>query len=124
MAYKIKIDPADRYFALWIKERDNWTCQRCGKKYERGSQGLHNSHFQGRRKENSRFMPENCDALDFGCHAYFTANPAEHTSWQVARKGQDMVDRIVLASNLYRKKDRQAELLYWKAKLKEDFGVG
>lgn len=124
MGYKIKSDRADKYFSLYIRTRDNWTCQRCGKAYPEGSQGLHCSHFQGRRKENTRFDPNNCDALDFGCHAYFTANPGEHYAWQVSRKGQDGVDKLILASNLYVKKDRALQEIYWKAQLKADFGVG
>ena len=43
---KIKIDPADKYFSLYIRERDNNKCRKCG-----GTSGLQCSHFQGRRKE-------------------------------------------------------------------------
>lgn len=120
---KTKIDPADRYFALWIKHRDGFTCQRCEKTYPEGYQYLQNSHFKGRRKESTRFEPLNCDALCAGCHQYFTSQPDEHYKWQVEHKGQDVVDKIILLSNTTKKKDRLAEKLYWKQRLKEDFDI-
>ena len=71
----------------------------------------------GRRKENTRYEPLNAVALDYGCHQYFTSHPAEHYAWQVKRLGQETVDKITLMSNLYKKKDRALEALYWKAEL-------
>lgn len=73
----------------------------------------------GRGKENTRFDPENADALCYGCHRYFTAQPAEHYIWQVNRKGQNTVDAIVLRSNQYKKKDRKMEKLIWEQALKD-----
>lgn len=110
----MKIDNADKYFSLYIRTRDDWTCKRCGGRYEPPTRSLHCSHFVGRSKENTRYMEENCDALCWGCHRYFTSHPAEHYDWQVEQKGQATVDKIRLASSFYKKKDRVAEALYWK----------
>ncbi len=69
---KIKIRPNDTIFSNYIRERDNWTCQRCGKQYDKSStsdrQGLHCSHYWGRGHEGTRFDPDNCIALCYGCH--------------------------------------------------------
>lgn len=123
---KISLDGADLVFSKWIRLRDR-RCLRCGSAVRFNPKGLpvshQNSHFQGRGKEATRFDPDNCCTLDGGCHSYFTANPAEHYLWQVERLGQKTVDSIVLASNMYHKKDRRAELLYWKQRLKEDYGL-
>lgn len=116
---KIKIDPADRAFSNYIRTRDNWTCQRCGKQYTPPTSALHCSHFQGRGKEATRFEPDNCDALCYGCHRYFTAQPGEHYQWQVKRKGQATVDRLILQSNTYKKKARKDEALIWKLALED-----
>ena len=116
---KLKIDKADTAFSKYVRTRDNWTCQRCSKQFEPPTSGLHCSHFQGRAKEGTRFEPLNCDALCYGCHMYFTANPAEHYQWQVNRKGQQMVDLLVLQSNTYKKKDRVLEAMIWKQALKD-----
>lgn len=120
---KVKIDVADKYFSLWVRYRDNWTCQRCGHKYEPPTSALHCSHFKGRGKENTRFDPDNVDALCYGCHRYFTAQPDEHYHWQVERKGQELVDEILLRSNAYKKKDRKAEAQIWKTRLEDEFNV-
>jgi hypothetical protein len=120
---RIRIDPADKAFSLWVRTRDKWTCQRCGKRYEPPTQALHCSHFQGRGKEATRFDPANADAMCYGCHRYLTAHPGEHYAWQVARKGQKAVDALVLLSNTYAKKDRKAEELYWKQRLRDDYGI-
>lgn len=79
------------------------------------------SHFQGRRKENTRFDPENVCCLCSGCHSYLGSNPAEHYQFQVKLLGQEKVDEVVLKSNMYRKKDRKSETLYWRARIKEDY---
>ncbi len=115
----VKIDKADRIFSLYIRTRDNWTCQRCGKKYNPPTQALHCSHFMGRGKEATRFDEDNADAMCYGCHRYFTAHPAEHYAWQIKTKGQKKVDSIILRSNTYQKKDRQTAYLYWKQQLNE-----
>lgn len=111
---KVKIDPADKAFSLYIRTRDRWTCQRCLQTHNPPTQALHCSHFMGRGKEATRFEPLNADALCYGCHQYFTAHPAEHYQWQVSKKGQDVVDKLVLASNQYKKKDRKPEAIYWR----------
>ena len=116
---KIKIRQSDKYFSQWIRTRDNWTCQRCGKKYEPPTQALHCSHFQGRGKENTRFEPLNADALCYGCHQYFTSHPGEHLAWQVERKGQAVVDAIILQSNTYKKRNDKEEAKYWRERLND-----
>lgn len=122
MAYKTKIDAADRVFSQYIRLRD-MECRRCHSPVQLNSKGdpvTHQaSHFQGRRKEPTRFDEENVDTLCGGCHQYFTSNPGEHYEWQVKVKGQKAVDAIILRSNLYQKKDRQMAKLYWTDRYKQ-----
>jgi hypothetical protein len=100
---------------------------RCGSRVKFNAKGLpishHNSHFMGRRKEATRFEPLNCDTLCHGCHAYFTAHPALHAEWQVKRKGQVLIDKLVLLSNTTKKKERKLEAIYWKRRILTDYGV-
>lgn len=113
---RITRDKADDIFSKYIRLRDG-KCLRCGspvKFNEKGDPISHNaSHFQGRRKEATRFNPLNCDTLCFSCHQYFTANPAEHYLWQVQKKGQVTVNEIIVRSNSYKKKDRKFDALIW-----------
>lgn len=115
----VKIDKADRAFSLYVRTRDDWKCQRCLKHYEPPTNALHCSHFMGRGKEATRFDPLNADALCYGCHQYFTSHPAEHYAWQVERKGQDVIDALVLKSNTYKKKNRQAEYEFYRGELRK-----
>ncbi len=119
---KIKIDKADAAFSKWIRLRDK-KCLRCGSAVKIATDGLpkshHASHFQGRGKEGTRYNEFNVCCLCHGCHSYFTANPAEHYLWQVNRLGQDMVDKLILASNTYCKKDRKLQQMYWEQELKK-----
>lgn len=119
---KIKIDKADKIFSQYIRTRDG-RCRRCHSPVEFNSKGepiSHQaSHFMGRGKENTRFNEFNVDCLCMGCHMYFTAHPLEHVEWQVEVKGQKRVDELRLWSNQYKKKDREADYLHWKERLKE-----
>ena len=119
---KIKLDPADIVFSQWIRLRD-MKCMRCGSPVKLNDKGMpithQASHFQGRRKEATRFDPLNVDTMCSGCHSYLGANPAEHYQWQVEHKGQKVVDDLILWSNTYCKKNRIAEKLYWSQRLKE-----
>lgn len=120
--YRIKLDKADTVFSQYIRLRDR-KCKRCLSPVTFNSRGLpvshQASHFQGRRKESTRFDEENVDTLCGGCHSYFTSNPGEHYMWQVKQKGQKTVDSIILRSNMSMKKDRQMAYLYWKQRIKE-----
>jgi hypothetical protein len=124
--YKIKLDKADMYFSQYIRLRDR-KCMRCGSPVKFNDKGYaishQNSHFQGRGKEATRFDPLNCDTLCPGCHQYFTANPGEHYQWQVKWKGQTVVDQLILQSNIYHKKDRKAEAMYWRSKLRKEYNI-
>lgn len=115
----VKLRTSDKLFSKWIRTRDGWTCQRCGAYHAPPTNALHCSHFQGRGKEATRFEPLNCDALCYGCHRYFTSHPAEHYQWQVQRKGQQVVDSLVLQSNGYKKRDDKMETLIWTQALKD-----
>lgn len=119
---KVRIDAADKAFSLYIRTRDNWTCQRCGKRYPPPTSALHCSHFVGRAKENTRFEPLNATSLCYGCHQYFTSHPAEHYEFQVNRIGQEAVDNLRLWGNVYKKKDRKSEAIYWRKELEKISG--
>lgn len=111
MSRRVKIDQADRVFSLYIRTRDSWKCQRCGAQHEEGSQGLHCSHFYGRRNESTRHDPVNCTSLCHGCHSYFTANPAFHAQWQLERLGEKEYNKLMVRANQIKKKDRKKELI-------------
>jgi hypothetical protein len=116
---KIKIDPADRYFSYYVRELSDWTCARCHTKYPRKSQGLHCSHFFGRRAESTRFDPENACSHCFSCHQYLGSNPLEFVEWKKKQLGEKRFQALTVQHNMMKKKDRKLEAMIWKQALKE-----
>lgn len=117
----VRIDPADKFFSLWIRWRAGWKCERCGAQFEVGGQGLHCSHFWGRAREATRFDPENCVAHCHGCHAFLTANPELHREWKLKQIGEEKYNLLMVRAQLSAKKDRVMAALYWRHKLKQDY---
>lgn len=88
----VKIRESDRLFSRCIRERAGWKCERCGAQHQEGSQGLHCSHFHGRGKWGTRFDPDNCEAICYGCHSYLGSNPIEHTKRQREKLGETLFE--------------------------------
>jgi hypothetical protein len=118
----MKLDPADSAYSKYVRLSQG-KCQRCGSSVrfnDNGDPVSHQlSHFQGRRKENTRYDLENTDCLCGGCHKYFTSMPFEHVQWQIKTKGQQTVDLIILRSNQYCKKDRKMQQMIWEKAYKD-----
>ena len=109
---RIKICPADKAFSRYIRTRDEWSCQRCGKSYVEGSQGLHCSHYFGRGKESTRHDPENCDALCFGCHKVWGSDDREaYRDFKINQLSEEGFENLRIRANMLHKKDRKAALL-------------
>lgn len=78
----MKIKPEDKWFSLCIRERAEWTCERCGVYYPEGERrGLHCSHFVGRANKSVRWSAINAAAHCFGCHARLEGDPTEFDRW-------------------------------------------
>jgi len=108
---KIKIDKADRAFSLYIRERADWKCERCGNEPE----SLQNSHYFGRGRESTRFDPDNCSAVCYPCHVLWGSRDREAYRQEMIRKlGQDGYKALVERSNAYKKKDRKLSYAVWK----------
>ena len=92
----VKIKPADSAFSKCIRERANWTCERCGSVTPDDKRmGLHCSPFHGRGKWATRFDSDNCEAICYGCHAHLGASPHLHEQRQREKLG-DGLYQIVL----------------------------
>jgi hypothetical protein len=97
----IKITRLDAYFSLFIRLRDGFTCQRCGRTFEEGSQGLHNSHYIGRANKRMRFDEQNCDALCFGCHQIMETHKGTlYREWKLEQLGEEVYDALVARSRI------------------------
>ena len=99
-------DKADHYFSLYIRYRDDWTCQRCLTQYQPVTASLQNSHFYGRARESTRFDPTNCDALCAGCHNHLGMYPELHREWKLQRIGEQAYMMLRVRAESRCKKDR------------------
>jgi len=75
---RIKRTRTDIIFSDYIRERDNWTCQRCSKTFTQGvdSRRLHCAHlWWGRANIITRWEPKNCAAVCVGCHILVDQSP-------------------------------------------------
>lgn len=102
----IKKTSADNWFSLYIRCRDNWTCQRCGRVYHYNIggdntelQGLHCAHCFGRGGKSTRFEPDNCLALCYGCHSHIDSNPEEKRDLFIKRLGDERYEELRLQAN-------------------------
>ena len=94
----IKITSADKWFSMCIRERNNWTCERCRTDYRNNPSGLQCAHIFGRANKSVRLEPLNAFSLCSGCHMYFTANPM-HFSGFVHQKLNGNYDVLNELSN-------------------------
>lgn len=112
----MKLRSTDILFSQMIRTRDKWTCQRCRKRYEPPTQGLHCSHYWGRARENTRFDPYNCVALCFGCHRIWGHGDGrdEYTAFMEKRLGKIGFQKLKIRAYLYRKKDDKLTMMILK----------
>lgn len=118
---RIKLDKADVVFSEYIRRRDG-ACCRCGRQGDGKHRivGLQNSHFFGRKNENTRFDPENCDALCAGCHQFWGSdNREDYRYFKLKQLGEDRFNALQVRANTFQKKDRYMSWLQAKALLKE-----
>lgn len=95
----MKRDAEDRRFSKMIRERDRYTCQRCGNVYPPTSRGLHSAHMFSRGKISTRFDPENACALDYGCHRWLDTHPALKEQFFRERLGDERFEALQVRSN-------------------------
>jgi len=113
----MKLDKADTTFSKYIRLRDDYTCQRCHRK----SESVACSHFFGRTGESTRYDPDNCVTLCYGCHQYFDeTNREAYRDFKLKQLGEKGFNALKLRANLYKKKDRKMSLLIAKMLLKEE----
>ncbi len=96
----MKRSKLDIVFSKLVRERAEWTCERCKKVYEVGRrQGLDCSHFYGRRHRSTRWHPDNAFAHCRGCHQYLGSNPAIFDGFARAELGETRYNWLMRRHN-------------------------
>jgi hypothetical protein len=106
----MKRSKTDAMFSDYIRERDNWTCQRCLVDLSNYHGQLDNSHFFGRGNKSTRWDEDNCISLCKKCHMYFGDKNApadilgitryqEYEEFMIKRLGQPRFDLLVFRAH-------------------------
>jgi hypothetical protein len=85
----------DTVFSQLVRERSNWTCERCGCYVPEGErQRLHCSHIVSRKYRRLRWEPINAVAHCAMCHSHLTDRPHEFGRWVDETLGRSVSDRL------------------------------
>ena len=98
----VKIRPEDKWFSLYIRARDGWACQRCGRRFrpyiEGGDnthlKGLHCAHMFGRGAHMTRWQEDNVLSLCYGDHSYLDSHSVEKVAFFTERLGKERFDDL------------------------------
>ena len=122
MSYNdIKLRPTDTQFSNYIREKAKWRCEYCNKLCKVGNEWiakLEASHYMGRRKESTRFDPDNVYSLCFTCHkklgGYTRNEDGEYDLFVKRKLGEQRYRALILRGNLSGKRDDFMTKLYIK----------
>lgn len=90
----IKRSPADAAFSDCVRERADYTCERCQTIYRTRPQGLHCAHVYSRRHKSVRHHADNAVALCYSCHNWAGGNPIEFTRWIEQHLGEARLEML------------------------------
>ena len=115
----MKRDKYDKLMSNLIRERANWTCERCEMYYPEGHRGgLEHSHIWGRRRHSIRWEPDAGIALCTGCHREVGSNHDAHEALARSILGDERYAEMKLLANTTRKwKPWEKDELYVQMKL-------
>jgi hypothetical protein len=102
----MKRDSLDALFSTYIRTRDRWICQRCGKGQAKKSFGYHSCHIFSRAKQSVRFDPDNAFGACYGCHRWLDTHPDIKTEFAKAHLGQAKYDALSFRASMPTKIDR------------------
>lgn len=121
--WKVKLRKSDTLFSHYIREKNNWTCEICGKFCGENNSlyKLENSHYWGRGHEATRFDEDNCMALCFTCHQRYGHGEKRdlYKEKMIEKLGQDRFDSLMIQANSYKKRDDLMDLIIIENMIKE-----
>lgn len=96
------IKKLDKLISERVRNRDNWTCRRCFKKYAPPTNILHCSHFFSRRFMGTRFELDNLISLCYGCHRRWEGMKGdEYRDFMITTLGETRLEELKFKSQSY-----------------------
>ena len=109
----------DNLWSYAVRLRDNFTCQKCHKKYPENSRGLHPHHLFTRSKKSTRWDMDNGLTLCFAHHLYAHSHPHDFKDWLIGKKGQEWWSNLRYMSNQIKKIDLELTAVILEAVIRE-----
>jgi len=106
----MKLNKHDKTFSDYIRDRDDWTCRRCGRVFGlingKRERGLTCSHFWERRRSRTRYDKDNCISLCFpGCHTLWEhEKQGDYQTFMLTWLGKDRFDALRERANTHMKR--------------------
>ena len=119
---KIKLRKTDRLFTKYLRKKQDYTCQRCGRVYPPDDcRNLGVSHYWGRGHENTRFDEDNCDLLcTLPCHHIWGGDGRlEYMEFMKRKLGEKGYDLLDIRAHTYKKRDDKLDAIVIRELLKE-----
>jgi len=119
--FKTKPRKTDRLFSQYIRGKVDYRCEYCGKDCSEKKQGIHASHYFGRRKESVRFDTRNVHAFCFSCHDKLGhgEDRDKYKEFMISKLGEQGFAKLLIDSNTTKKRDDVLDELYIRELLKE-----
>jgi len=119
--FKIKLRTSDRLWTQYMRIKQKYTCQKCGRIYpEDNCRNLGVAHFHGRGHENVRFDEENTLCLcSIPCHQWFDEHKTEFTEFMLKRLGQKRFDLLALRAHIHKDRDDKSDRIILRQMIKE-----
>lgn len=121
--FKVRLRATDRLWTQYIRKRDNYTCQACGRVYTPDNcANLGVSHFYSRRHEGTRFDDDNCMALcNIPCHQEWGHGEERngYREFMIGKLGQHGFDLLTVRAHTYKKRDDEMDLIVIKELLRQ-----
>jgi 5-methylcytosine-specific restriction endonuclease McrA len=87
---KAQKNKLDKLWSKAIRKRGDYTCERCEKKLDPKSRGLHAHHIFSRTPHSTRWDLDNGICLCYGCHAFGHREPIRFYKWLIKYIGEDL----------------------------------
>ncbi len=109
---KIKESKIDAVFSTYLRQKANYTCERCGFKDTPPTFKIQASHFYSRVARSVRWDVDNVDVLCQGCHFYLEGRKnGEYYDWKIKKLGTKKFNEL---------KKRYYTLKQWSIKEKQE----
>ena len=117
----VKRDALDAIFSNLIRERNDYTCEACGKNYRHDTRNAHCAHIHTRKHRPTRWHVDGALCLCAKCHRRYTDFPLEWQGFVRGYYGDDKyesIKRLAWTIRKYTRAEKDEMKTHYRAQLK------